>query len=184
MSDPHPDPALEVRNGTSDTVRLQLSCSGRAAWQVWVPASGTVRAPTFPPSRIDFEARITTREHQVTYTTLIADLPASASVNASLERRNGAWLFALAPGAPVATDVLRITNATAQPLEFGLRFARSPYAMTGIVDAGGRLDLHWRALEFDVVRAGVTTRQSIASGAGSWAIAAAERGCGLVDESV
>jgi len=139
-----------------------------------------VRAPAFPPPRLEFEARITTREHQVTYTTLLADLPACSSVNASLERRSGAWLFALASGAPVASDMLRITNATAQALEFELRFARSPYAMAAVVDPGGRLDLRWCALELGVVRNGVSTAHATASGAGHWAIAAAERGCVLV----
>ena len=174
---------LRVRNRTPDAVRLQLHCSGRLAWEVWIPASGEIRAPAFPPPRLEFEARITTRENQVTYTTLLADLPACASLNAQLERRSGAWLFALAPGAPVAPDTLRIANATAQSLEFGLRFPRSPYAMTGAADPGGRLDLRWRALQLGVVRGGVSSTQALSSGAGLWSIAAAGQGCDFVDDA-
>ena len=183
MSDPDLPAGLQVRNLAPDTVRLQLSCAGRVAWQVWIPAAGVVRAPAFPPPRLEFEARITTREHQVTYTSLLADLPACGSLNASLERRSGAWLFALAAGAPVAADLLRVTNATAQALEFGLRFAHSPYALAGVVEPGGRVDLHWRAVELGVVRNGVSTTRAIPTGAGRWTIATAERGCELVDES-
>ena len=174
---------LHVRNRAPDTVRLQLHCSGRVAWEVWIPASGEIRAPAFPPPRLEFEARITTRENQVTYTTLLADLPACASLNAQLERRSGAWLFALAPGAPVAADTLRIANATAQALEFGLRFPRSPYAMAGVVDPGARLDLRWRALELGVVRGGVSSAQALPAGAGRWSIAAAGQGCAFVDDA-
>ena len=176
MSAPDHSTELQVRNLCPDAVRLHLRCTGRIAWEVWIPASGVVRAPAFPPPRLEFEARITTREQQVTYTSLLADLPACAGVNASLERRSGAWLFALAAGAAVAADGMRVANATAQALEFGLRFERSPYALAGVVEPAGRLDLRWRALELGVVRNGISCAQACEPGAGHWTVVAAGRG--------
>ena len=174
--------ALQFRNLTSDTVRLQVSSGGRIAWEEWIPPSGIVHAPAFPPPRIDLEARITTAARRVTYTSFLENTPACGAIHANLEQRSGALLFALTPGPMVAVDTLRLSNSTIQALEFVLRFPRSPFALAGIVKPRDRLDLHWPALELCVVRNGVTTTRMPVPGTGAWSIVDLERGCAFVEE--
>ena len=182
MSTPAHPTALQFRNLTGDTVRLQVSSGGRIAWEEWIPPAGIVNAPGFPPPQVDLEARITAAARRVTYTSFLANTPSCGVIHANLEQRSGALLFALTPGPMVATDTLRLSNSTLQPLEYVLRFPRSPFALAGIVKPRERIDLHWPALELGVVRNGVTATRAPVPGAGHWSIVDAERGCAFVEE--
>lgn len=163
-----PDAGIRVRNQSARLARATFACSGQSLWEVWVPSSGEVVAPPFPPARLEVRASFVDDRTRVAYTCTAAELPSASAVQARWQRHEGANCFSLVACHEPEGPEFVFYNTAPGPVALTVWFAASPYVLRAVVRARAVQRIAHQAMELTIVQEGVSAVRSLTAGAQAW----------------